>query len=136
MWKPTVKRLEQLNLWAIILWVAGILYACFTPNEQMPQMHFFAGFDKLMHFSFYAVLIFLLLAYRLQRKGAAWIAALQIVLVAALGVVVEHVQRASGGGRSYSLEDMLANGLGLLFGVLCFVLLEKALARYLRKLSN
>lgn len=131
MWKTTAKQAELLNLWAIILWVSGILYACLTPNDQMPDVNFFEGFDKLMHFLFYFGLIILLLVYRLQKQWGSWVSALCILSTAAFGIGIEYMQRALEGGRSFSVEDMLANCLGLLGGVVVYLFVESALAQYL-----
>ncbi|MFV0555011.1 MAG: VanZ family protein [Mangrovibacterium sp.] len=132
----TTKHAQQLNLWAIILWIAGILYACLTPNEDMPKVNFFEGFDKLMHFLFYFGFIILLLIYRLQKHwNNAWGGAM-IALVASFGIGVEYLQRALEEGRSFSVEDMLANCLGLLGGIVIYLLLESTLARFLSALKK
>ncbi|MFV0522321.1 MAG: VanZ family protein [Mangrovibacterium sp.] len=133
MWTLTPRSLERLNLVAIILWVIGILYACLTPNDEMPDVDFFVGFDKLMHFLFYLGLIFLLLVYRLQRKDANWVAAIMIIAVAAFGIGIEYVQRALNEGRSFSVADMLADCLGLLSGIIIYLFIETSLEQYLTK---
>lgn len=132
MWNLLVKKRKQLNLGAIVLWLLGIVYACVTPNEQMPDVHFFEGFDKLMHFAFYFVLIILLLIYRLQQDWRTWVVGLMIILVSMFGISIEFLQRFLEGGRSFSVADMLANNLGLIVGLSVYFCMESVLENYLK----
>lgn len=132
MWNLLVKKRKQLNLGAIVLWLLGIVYACVTPNEQMPDVHFFEGFDKLMHFAFYFVLIILLLIYRLQQDWRTWVVGLMIIFVSMFGIGIEFLQRFLEGGRSFSVADMLANNLGLIVGLSVYFCMESVLENYLK----
>lgn len=136
MWKVNVRQLEQINLIAIIIWVLGIIYACLTPNDQMPNVHFFEGFDKVMHFLFHATLIFLLLTYKLLKNAANWWAALSIVIELAFGLSIEYIQRALDTGRSFSVEDILANCLGLLVGIIIYLFFESVLVSCLKRVNG
>lgn len=91
-----------------IAYVAVIVWLSLMPHPPQP----FQLWDKAAHFLVYATL-------------AGWFGAvirrsahvLVVVLVTALGVVLEFVQGWSG-LRQFELADMTANGLGALAGVL------------------
>ena len=92
------------------LYIAYIVYGSLTPSPVDLGVD---DFDKVMHFSAYALLMiwFALLYF----KRAARIT--HAVLFVALGVGLEFAQQA-GGVRYFEFSDMIANSLGVLAGYL------------------
>lgn len=95
-----------------IIWVASLL-----PVERLPRV---GGGDKLHHFAAYAVCSFCWCALSMSLRGKlAWISG-----IAAMGVVIEFLQDASG-FRHFEYADMIANTLGALTGGLFTLLLPR-----------
>jgi VanZ family protein len=83
---------------ALVVWKS--LIPSFSQNA-VPHM------DKLLHFGAYLIIGGLALLSRFSRKGM-----LTLIIVIALGVLVEILQGTMSVGRSASIADALANSLG------------------------
>lgn len=108
---PTqVKKLLR-NLWyvaIVVVVVASLLPSSSLPMRALNRLHLS---DKFEHFAAYAVLAFLPAIH--ERKGFIIGAALGAV---GLGVVLEYGQLFSG-WRDFEFRDMLADAVGVCFGV-------------------
>ena len=108
----TEPKLTYFWLWLLIgcAYLTYIIYGSLTPNPINVAID---DFDKVMHFTAYALLMlwFGMIFYKLTVR---------YVLLAsfiALGVGLEFAQQA-GGVRYFEYADMIANSLGVLAGFL------------------
>jgi len=90
------------------LYLAYIVYGSLTPDPIDVQID---DFDKIMHFSAYALLM-IWFAWIFYKPSSRYIMA---ILFVALGVGLEFAQQA-GGVRYFEYSDMIANSLGVLAG--------------------
>ena len=99
-------------MWLTVAYIALLttlsLVQLSVPSPEVPGI----GFDKIVHFCFYAGLNTLLIATIIAHKGA--IKTKQIIattLVAiAYGVAIEFIQQQVG--RDFDLYDIAANSIG------------------------
>lgn len=89
------------------------------PVERLPR---FGGGDKFHHFAAYAVCSFCWCALATRMRGKLAL----ISGIAAMGVVIEFLQGASG-FRHFEYADMIANTLGAVTGGLFTLLLPRTL---------
>lgn len=90
------------------LYLAYIIYGSLTPDPVDIQID---DFDKVMHFSAYALLM-IWFSWIFYKRSSRYI---MVVLFIALGVGLEFAQQA-GGVRYFEFSDMIANSLGVLAG--------------------
>ena len=96
-----------------------VLLGTLSPPSEMPQN--IPGNDKLHHFlGFFAVVLPLCVVY---PRSAIWL----VPAATGLGVVIEVIQPLVG--RSYSVGDMVANGLGAFTGAMAGRLLHRPVLR-------
>ena len=96
-------------VWLVLGWllILGVCFGSLVPGGNIPR---FMPWDKLSHFiSYLALMLWFCGMYPRPRYG--WVAAGLLLL----GIGLELLQRLSG-YRSFELQDMLANGLGLVLG--------------------
>ncbi len=80
--------------------------------------------DKAVHFILYGILAFLLVIgfkkqysyYALRCNAIKWVAILSI----SYGVIMELLQLVHHQGRHFEIQDIIANSLGVLFGIISF----------------
>jgi VanZ family protein len=101
-------KLACLIIWALAIWIGSLM-----PSPPTTVEH---G-DKVQHFIGYAGLA--ILAFRMwPRYWLVWLAA------ALMGVAVEIAQSLTG-WRTFDPQDMLANALGAVIGLLVCRLLQR-----------
>lgn len=101
-----------------------------TPGESMPDVSFWGmpNADKLAHFGMFFILAFLMVRGFLKKmlvrdiKNRPFYITLVVTIV--YGVLIEYAQSYIP-GRSIEFNDMLANGLGSILGVLGYLFLKK-----------
>lgn len=129
------RELKRPGLW-LALWILGI--ALVTAGSLMPArgipVPMADGSDKVLHFSAYFVLAGW--AGGLFRRRRALL--LSAAGLLALGCAIEWAQSALTASRSADPLDLLANGLGVLCGMLLIVwmfpqVLQKLERRVLRR---
>jgi len=91
------------------LWVAAIFYLSLMPAPPKPVE--FWGVDKLEHALAYCLLMLWFCQVYRQRISRVLLA----LLLVAMGIVIEHLQRETG-YRTFDYADMLANSTGVLVG--------------------
>lgn len=96
-------------VWLVLGWVLilGVSLGSLVPGSAVPG---WMPWDKLSHLVAYSGLM-LWFCGMYPRTRYRWVAAGLLLL----GIVLEVLQRLSG-YRSFELQDMLANGLGLALG--------------------
>ncbi len=119
------------NFWLFLFWLALILYLSFTPLSGWPKMGILDKLylDKVIHFTMYAVLCFLLLRSLFRNSGnqkpssstIIW----SIILCAAAGITIEVLQPLLTQYRFLEPPDMIANTVGALAGFYFFSLFLK-----------
>ncbi|OQX66226.1 MAG: hypothetical protein B5M55_00645 [Desulfococcus sp. 4484_242] len=101
-----------------ILSVVLVVYFSLKPRLELPCD--FSGADKLAHFAAYGWLG-ILAFFGFDRMAAALAGAL---LMIPLGIALEFLQGCMP-GREFSIADMVANGAGVVLGIIA--------ARYVKK---
>lgn len=118
-WRHLDKPLPWLRIALLLLWTVVLAYLSLAPLVEVPgSVH---PWDKVSHFTSYAVLALLLLGVLTPRRGlsagllgAAWLAC------AVVGLMLESLQWLMGAGRQWDSGDLLANALGALAGCVVF----------------
>ncbi len=106
-----------------VVWSGIIFIVCLLPGSSLPKDPFLEQihFDKIVHFSVYLVLFFLLtygLKQNFQWKKQISIAALICI---SQGIIIEFLQgSALVKGRSFELLDIVANVCGVIAGILVY----------------
>lgn len=117
----SLRRLAQLSpLWLTLALLSGLFvgYKSLVPTVSIPQI---THFDKLLHFVAYFGLAFIFTMGAARRIKPLFIC----LLVIAYGSLIEVLQYFMALGRSGSVLDGVANGVGAIVGT--------ALASYLIK---
>lgn len=104
------QKLKYFWGWFLIgcLYLAYIIYESLTFDPVQIDID---DFDKVMHFSAYALLM-IWFAWIFYKQSSRYI---MVVLFIALGVGLEFAQQA-GGVRYFEISDMIANSFGVLAG--------------------
>lgn len=90
-------------------WAVMIFYLSLMPHPPEP-VHFWSA-DKLEHALAYALLMLWFCQVYRQRRGRRLLA----VLLVAMGVIIEYLQRETG-YRTFEYTDMLADFTGVMVG--------------------
>lgn len=102
-----------------------ILLLTFIPKHDIPDLNLgFKNIDKLVHFSFYFILIniFLKESNDTIHPRVVWIGFFCCIL---LGIGTEYGQAMMHLGRNFEWADMTANTLGNIVGFFFFKVLLK-----------
>jgi len=99
-----------------------------SPGKQVPDTGNLLAFDKIAHFTFFAGESVLLLVgitkYAGNRRTTGWVLLLSTGLTMVHNILLETGQ-ALIPGRTVEWMDMLANFLGIVFGVAIFYIIYK-----------
>lgn len=113
-----------------ILWFLLILLLGLMPGGAMPETNIwdFLSFDKIAHFSVFAILCFLLILGFSKQYSFLFIrhhaVKLSIIISLLYGTLIELLQTIIP-DRGFELPDMLANTIGVFVGWLIFHLIYK-----------
>lgn len=111
-----------------VLWLLLILVATLTPGDQLPSTPKIIGFDKLAHFSLFAILAFLwcrvAIGKGLKKLNLKKIITNYLVFCFLFAILVEYLQRHIP-GRSFDYADMAANIIGIAIGTISFIILHR-----------
>ena len=99
------------------LWLLLITVLFFLPGSALPSEGLFhlPYFDKLVHFGFFAVLLF---SWRFFFGDAARVTGLLLGMALCYGMAVEVIQHYFVANRSFDLFDVVADLLGAVAGLL------------------
>ena len=113
-----------------ILWTLTLLTLTFIPKQDVPDFRYtFKHIDKVVHFTFYFILIILFLFESNDSKGYR-LAVIGFLCCILLGISTEYGQYYMKLGRSFEWTDMVANMLGCISGLVLFkVLLNERLRK-------
>jgi VanZ family protein len=105
----------------VVLYIGCIAALSLLPPQDFPKVPFFHGFDKVVHISMYFVFSLLLCWAVRMELNFSWLF-LIIPVTFGWGIFMEIMQRSMHLGRSFDPNDILANTLGVVTGVLVYVL--------------
>jgi VanZ family protein len=98
-----------------ICWTIGIFLGCSRPGKDLPKLHLFDNFDKVVHFIFFFVFAYL---WAVVGKSTFRILAITLLISIAYGTFIEYYQKNFVAGRSFDVWDIVADSLGALVAVL------------------
>jgi VanZ family protein len=105
-----------------LIYLIIITFLSLMPADDVPEIVFFNGIDKLVHFCMYLGLTWLICwsLHSDKKKSDSYIV---IILTICLGAVLELFQLVMHYGRSFEWLDILANSIGAIGGVLIYNLM-------------
>lgn len=120
-----------------VVWLGLMVIASLTPSDQLPDLKLFKHADKAIHWAMYfGFSIFLI---PLFLKGKKYKTSYFITLIFALlcGVLMEYLQIHLSHGRSAEFGDVIANGVGVLTGILFYArcIKNKKLEKFVFKIG-
>jgi VanZ family protein len=111
----------QMNVrrWLLpVLWAGVMVTGTSLPSSAVPGQ--LSAYDKLLHFTIYAIFAFLL-SRQISETASRWWAALLAIGIAVLFGVVDEWHQGFIPGRSMELADWQADSLGALVGAVAGV---------------
>ena len=124
--KRAFKQWLPLVFWIALIFGLSSIPALSTDYKDLPQ-----GFDKLVHFTEYAILAVLfyrLFRYNNRRKW--WFVSASVLLVGVSVAALDEMYQSFIPGRDSSILDVLADSAGIAAGTVV------AMARYERKVPK
>jgi glycopeptide antibiotics resistance protein len=114
-------------LFIAIAWTALIASSCLMPASAFKAFTFDSIFqlDKILHLTLYYVFIVLWsLASKVITVRQKYVL---LIVGIAYGVLIEVLQATMSLGRSYELDDIIANTIGCVLGVLSISYIKRKL---------
>lgn len=94
-----------------VLWTILIFVGCSLPGRDVPKVHVFDHFDKIVHFTFFLIFHFLWIGFLGTSKNRHLI----LILISGIyGFFLEFYQVAYVEGRSFDVWDGIADICGSL----------------------
>ena len=119
-------KLKRARMLAII-WTAFIASSCLLPPSLFKPFTFQSlfGLDKLIHLFLYFVFVQLwaLNLKKINRKNKLVILLIGITY----GILIEFMQSTMNIGRSYEIDDMIANTLGCILGIIFLTITQNSI---------
>ncbi len=115
-----------------LLWALFVLVMCCAPMGSVENsVHFFPGFDKLVHCGFFFVFTVLLANGFIRRQGRLYVQHIAGILIAsiAFGGLIEVLQFAVFTWRDGDWADLFADSVGVGMAGFC-ILVVLAATRY------
>ena len=108
----------------VIIWTVIVIVLSLLPKNSIDveSVKFFKGFDKIVHFFMYAIMMILWLnTFRKikEHDKLKWIF-FAIFFSISLGIILEILQKYLEIGRSFDIFDIITNITGVLFVVIIF----------------
>ena len=100
--------------WPAILWAIFIFILSVIPGKQFPRELFIPHLDKAVHLTFYLVLF--VLGYGAKKNELSILALSTVCFL--YGLLIELIQHYLIPNRFFGADDILANTIGIVFGVL------------------
>jgi glycopeptide antibiotics resistance protein len=114
-------------LFVAIAWTALIASSCLMPASAFKAFTFDSIFqlDKILHLTLYYV--FIVLWSLVSKVNTVRQNYVLLIVGIAYGVLIEVLQAAMSLGRSYALDDIIANTIGCVLGVLSISYIKRKL---------
>ncbi len=106
-------------LLSAILWTSIIFWGCSMPGKNLPSVHPFPHFDKIIHFTFFFVFY---IRWYLFCPRTKFYSMLLILLSVLYGFGIEYYQMYFVIGRSFDVWDGVFDTLG---AVLAFLVVSR-----------
>lgn len=108
----------------VIIWIVLVIVLSLLPKDsiEIESVRFFKGFDKIIHFFMYAIMMFLwirIIRYNKMYDKSKWIL-FGMFFSIGLGIILEILQKYLEIGRSFDIFDIITNITGVLFVVIFF----------------
>ena len=103
-----------------IFYLTLIAFLSLLPTSNLPDIPYFSGEDKAIHFGMYAGLGFMACWSLNIRNNRLKSYPILLLFVFMWGVIMEILQRLIANGRSLEYLDMLANFAGAVAGLLAY----------------
>ena len=104
---------KRLTLFIAVLWTVLIFIGCSMPGKELPKLGLFDHFDKVVHFTFFAVFFAL---WSLINKDSVKYIFIIFICSILYGFGIEYYQLYCVAGRSFDVWDGVADSLGALCG--------------------
>ena len=115
----TLSEPNKKSFWSAVSWTAFILFFSFKAPVAVNPKYIFQYQDKVVHFMFYFVFVFLWYRFLVYKNEGGFKNLSLIAIVAiALGGCIEVAQDAFTQNRHAELSDFFANTIGAIFGLL------------------
>lgn len=108
----------------VIIYVGCIAALSLMPPQDFPKIPLFNGADKVVHFLMYFIFS-LLFCWAIKTESNYLRLLLIIPVTIGWGIFMEIMQLEMHLGRSFDFFDILANSIGVGFGVLIYVLFAR-----------
>jgi VanZ family protein len=118
---------QPLRIFLVVIYVGCIAALSLLPARDFPTIREFPGFDKVVHFTMYFIFSFLL-SWALKAELSYWWLLVVVPVTVGWGVFMEFMQLSMHLGRSFDVHDMMANTVGVLAGVVLYLLLGRRYA--------
>lgn len=124
---------KLLYLFPSVIWAIFIVILSGLPSDNLPNVQTILGFpsDKVAHFLIYFTQEFLL-CYTIKKLSVIGKLTVQKVLISVIivflfGLFMEWLQLTIFASRSASFQDVIANSIGLVSGLISYLGLQKAI---------
>ena len=104
-----LKKHPYITLFLALFWTIGIFIGCSMPGKDLPSISVFDHFDKVVHFTFFAVFYILWYLFFYKIK---YIAIILLFIVFLYGFGIEFYQLNCIEGRSFDVWDGVADTVG------------------------
>jgi VanZ family protein len=98
---------KKLSTFLAIAWTVLIIVGCSLPGKEIPKLGLFENIDKVVHFVFFGVFVWIWLAAT-NKKYKIQIVSIAIVF----GIAIEFYQKHFIKGRSFDAWDAVADSIG------------------------
>ncbi|MGL1933075.1 MAG: VanZ family protein [Desulfotalea sp.] len=115
-----INNLITKNIWLVSWLTCLLIFSCAAlvpTNSPTPGSAW--QLDKVVHFVFFAFFTIIPLAFFSRRKWAFFCTS----IIPIFGFTLEYMQKNIS-GREFSPEDMIANNVGITFGIACGIVLR------------
>lgn len=115
---------QSVRIFLVVVYVGFIVALSLLPPQDLPQVPMFRGEDKVIHFMMYfgfSVLFCWTLKVELNYSKLFYV----ILVTVGWGILMEYMQLDMHMGRSFSWYDELANSIGVVFGILIYILTSR-----------
>jgi VanZ family protein len=115
---------QPIRIVLVLLYICCIVALSLLPVQDLPKVPLFPGADKMIHFMMYFIFS-LLSCWALKTEEHFYRLFLIVLLTVGWGILMEYIQLAMHMGRNFSWYDVVANSIGVLIGILIYMLVAK-----------
>lgn len=118
-----LKVRQPFRIAMVVIYVGCIAALSLLPMQDFPKVPTFRGMDKVVHLMMYTVFS-LLFCWAIKTEHNYSRMFLVVLITVGWGIFMEFLQLEMHMGRSFSYYDILANFLGVLSGIVIYLLLS------------